>query len=298
MFPLSVSMRCKTASAHSAAPRSRRACGFVICSLAILAPLPAEAVPIIKGLHRTGEGVVPVVASTARGPLAAAVPIDPHWRVVALPETPVFVPYEAAVFSGRGPSFYVPPVWYHGVDGLAGAGWVGLRLESTNSLYGQNVGPQSDYTAIYATTFTASEAGTAYFDLSATADNALSFFVNGGVSGAGTLLPSIVGGAAIGVEQGKLNRLHEFQGFANVLAGENTLYAVVRDRYTLNPTTNVGSYGQTGLFVAAVPEPGTLTSLLIGAACLLIARGRFLRPRAVQRARRPGAVPLFDRRDI
>jgi hypothetical protein len=291
MFPLSVSTNGKSPAAQPAAPRERRACGFVIWSLAILAPLPAEAVPIIRGLHRTGEGVVPVVASTVRGPSAAAVPIDPHWWVVALPETPTLVPYDAAVFSGRGPSFYVPPVWWHGVDGLDGAGWVGLRLGSTNSLAGIKVGPQSDYTAIYATTFTSSEAGTAAFDLSATADNALSFFVNGSVSGAGTLLPSIVGGAAIGVEQGKLDRLHRFQGFAGVRAGENTLYAVVRDRYTLNPTTNLGGYGQTGLFVAAVPEPGTRASLLIGGACLLIARGRFRRARAIQTAAASGRPP-------
>ena len=281
-------------SAPTPAPLSPAPC--ITRSLALLVVLsptiftlpPAAAVPIVTGLHRTGEGVVPVVpvaaslSSSSFAPLAEAVPIDPHWRVVALPGSPPVIPYEAAVFSGRGGGFYVPSTWYHGIDGLAGAGWVGLRLETTDSLFRPATGPQSDYTAIYATRFNASEAGRAFFDLSATADNALSFFVNGSLSGLTTLLPSIVGGTQIGTEQRNLNRLHQFKGFADVLAGENTLYAVVRDRYVLNPATNIGGYGQTGLFVAEVPEPGTLASLLAGVACILTARCRRPRPRASQ----------------
>lgn len=232
----------------------------------------ASATPIVTGIHRTGEGVVPVVSSRASfAPSAPSDPIDPYWRVVALPSLPPITPYEAAVFSGRRGGIHVPSTWCNGADGIAGAGWVGLSLTTTNSLLPPARGPQSDYTTIYATTFTATEAGTVPFDLTATADNELSFFVNGEITGWETLLPSIVGGMQIGTTQRNLDRLHRFQGTAFVNAGENTLYAVVRDRYLLDPTTNIGGYGQTGLFVAAVPEPGTLAMVLTGVVCLLIA---------------------------
>jgi hypothetical protein len=251
--------------------------------LAAVLSSAVSAAPIVTGIHRTGEGVVPVVPVAAsqssrspRAPTATPEPIDRFWQVVALPQTPTIVPYEAAVFSGRGPGFAVPQPWYQGAEGIAGAGWVGLRLETTNSLFPPAVGRHSDYSAIYATRFTASESGRAFFDLTATADNTLSFFVNGSITGQTTLLPSIVGGTQIGVEMPRLDRLHSFQGFADVNAGENTLYAVVRDRYVLDPNTNIGGWGQTGLFVAAVPEPGSLVLAVTGAAVLLVGR-RFRR---------------------
>ncbi len=233
----------------------------------------ASATPIVTGIHRTGEGVVPVVSSRASlAPSAPSDPIDPYWRVVALPSVPPIIPYEAAVFSGRRGGIHVPSTWCNGADGIAGAGWVGLSLTTTNSLLPPARGPQSDYTTIYATTFTATEAGMVPFDLTATADNEVSFFVNGEITGWETLLPSIAGGSQIGTAQRNLNRLHRFQGTAFVNGGENTLYAVVRDRYLLDPRTNIGGYGQTGLFVAAVPEPGMLALAMTGVAVLLIGR--------------------------
>ena len=92
--------------------------------------------------------------------------------------------------------------------------------------------------------------------------------------------PTIVGGTQIGVAEQGLSRLHAFQGYADVLAGENTLYAVVRDRYTLVAATNLGSYGQTGLLVTSVPEPGTLVPGFLGVAFLLIGRASRRRARA------------------
>ena len=243
-------------------------------------PTPAAATPIVTGIHRTG-----VAAPPSRLQRSVISDSDPFWRVVALPATPLFPPYEAAVFSGREPSFHVPTTWFHGADGFDGAGWIGLRLETTNSLYPTNIGPQPDYSVIYATTFTASEAGQAFFDLTATADNGLAFFVNGTVSDELTMNPSILGGTQIGVAQQGLNRLHAFQGHADVLAGENTLYAVVRDRYTLNPATNLGGYGQTGLLVASVPEPGTLVLGFLGGMSLLIGSASRRRARSGRIAR-------------
>lgn len=244
----------------------------------------AGAAPIVTGLHRTGESVTR--SGFARAPVKN---VDPFWQVVALPETSGLKPYAAGVLSGRGPSFAVPAPWYHGTDGFNGAGWIGPRSETTLSLYSWSVGPRSDYTVIYATTFTASVAGSVDFDLAATADNALSFFVNGKISGSDTLMPTIVGGTQIDVEQQSLSELHAFRGRADVHAGENVLYAVVRDRYVLDAKTNVGGYGRTGLLVAFVPEPGGLTSLALAAACLpIVTWGR----RATRRSRTgPGRTP-------
>ena len=260
--------------------RWQRVCGWIVVALSWFVG-PAAASPIVTGIHRTG-----VVAAPSTLLRSITIDNDPFWRVVALPETLPFSPYEASLFSGRSPSFYVPGTWFHGAEGFDGAGWIGLRPETTNSLYPQNVGAQPDYTVIYATTFTASESGVALFDLTATADNEVSFFVNGDVAGGMTLNPTIIGGTQIGVAQRGLNRLHDFQGYSAVLAGENTLYAVVCDRYTLDPLTNIGGYGQTGLLVAFVPEPGAWASLLAGAACLLIG----VRWRRARRPRRRRGV--------
>jgi hypothetical protein len=267
--------------------RSGAALASLVAVLAAAASLGASrssAGPLILGLHRTGESVT--ASASARAPAGpTSAPVDPWWRVVALPERGAIPSFEAAVYSGRDDDFHVPRVWYHGRSGLGGSGWIGPRATTTNSLYPPIIGPDTDYTVIYATTFNASEAGMALFDLAATADNALAFFVNGTVDGTSTLTPSIVGGTAIGTEQRRLSRLHAFRGTAPVVAGENTLYAVVRDRYVVNPLTGIGGHGQTGLFVASVPEPSSL-----GAAAAAAASLAFLRLRTMHAARRRSAV--------
>jgi len=270
-----------------ACPRTRRRCGTrstrltsVLLAAACLAAPHAAGAPLITGLHRTGEPAP--AAASARGPVdMQAAAADPWWRVVALPQQGAILPYEAAVYSGRGADFYVPRVWYHGRSGIGDSGWIGPRAATTDSLYPPITGPAADYTVIYATTFTASQTGLASFDLAATADNALAFFVNGTVAGGDTLTPWISGGAAIGTEQRHLNRLHAFCGLAPVVAGENTLYAVVRDRYVINSFTGIGGHGQTGLFVASVPEPSAL-----GAAAAAVATLALFRLRPVPAARR------------
>lgn len=271
--------------------RSRRRCGALFPSLAAmlaaaacLAAPRAAAGPLITSLHRTGEAA-PAVVSARRQTGILSAPFDPWWQVVALPEQGAILPYEAAVYSGRDEDFHVPGVWYHGRSGIGGSGWIGPRATTTNSLYPPITGPDTDYTVIYATTFSASEAGMALFDLAATADNALAFFVNGTVDGTSTLTPSIVGGTAIGTEQRRLSRLHAFRGMAPVVAGENTLYAVVRDRYVFNTLTGIGGHGQTGLLVASVPEPSSLAAAAAAAASLAL-----FRLRAVRAARRRASL--------
>lgn len=279
-------------------PRARRRSGAALASLvAVLAAAASlgasrsNAGPLILGLHRTGEEATAAVSARApAGPVST--PLDPWWRVVALPERGATPPFEAAVYSGRGADFHVPRVWYHGRSGIGNAGWIGPRATTTDSLYPPITGPAADYTVIYATTFTASATGLATFDLAATADNALAFFVNGSVAGGDTLTPWISGGAAIGTEQRHLNRLHAFRGLAPVVAGENTLYAVVRDRYVVNPITGIGGHGQTGLFVASVPEPSTLGAAAAAVATLALLRLRAVpAPRRGAPARREGVTP-------
>ncbi len=256
--------------------------------------IPADAAPIVTGIHPTGIVAPPSPFQRSASQQSAVAASDPFWRVVALPETPPFPAYDAAIYSGRGPSFYVPSKWFQGAEGIDGAGWIGLRPETTNSLYPANVGAQPDYTVIYATTFTASESGVAFFNLTATADNELSFFVNGDVAGVMTLNPTIIGGTQIDVSKRGLNRLHGFLGSAAVNEGENTLYAIVRDRYTLDPLTNIGGYGQTGLLVASVPEPGALVMLATGIVCVSLgARWRRIR-RPLPRSAEPSQRGLAD----
>lgn len=274
----------------------RRRWRCVVAGMLVLSPWcpgSAGAAPIVTGIHRTGLAESP---STLRR--AAVSTNDPYWRVAALPEAVDFESHHASVFSGRGPSLNVPPAWFHGSEGYGGAGWIGLRPATTRSLYAPNIGAQSDYTTIYATTFFASEAGSFAFDLTATADNGLTFFVNGDVTDRSTLMPSIAGGTRIGAERVGLGRLHRFQGVADVRAGENILYAVVRDRYTLDPLTNIGGYGRTGLMVTSVPESGTLVMLLSGGLCAGLGAGwRRLRA-ALHRRREAGQRGSADARGV
>lgn len=186
---------------------------------------------------------------------------DSSWQVVAwpvsAPNQPT-LPYPAWVFSGNpGGGQNIPNVWLGGMfnAGFGGARWIGLQENNTRSVL-PDAPPPGFYTAIYSTTFTSTEAGNAFVWLRATADNRVAFFVNGSVTDTNTDAPSIVGGTQVGTTVQGFGSLKTVAGTVPVLAGTNTLYAVVVD------TNTTGTFGSTGLIV--VPEPSTIASAGLG----------------------------------
>jgi len=226
----------------------RTVAGFA--SVVALGSLPAAADPVITGLHFTGENVPAGSGGQDANWMVEAWPID-------APLTPS-TPYNAYVFSGTGPGDEnVPPPWFPGAPtghtnpGYAGGRWIGLRDNDATSVLPDGFGPiVGTYQTVYSTRFMASEAGTAHLWLLAAADNAVTFYVNGSISGANTNYPTISGGSMLGNRIQGLASLHAVAGDVPVNAGVNTLYAVVEDRFGQTNT-----YAYTGLIV--VPEPST-----------------------------------------
>lgn len=227
----------------------------LVALLTALVAAPAVAAPVISGLHFTGS-TVPVGQGGT----------DPYWQVVAWPSvgvTPPSLPYDAFVFSGTQPQRNVPTAWFAG-DGAAGTNtgliglgrWIGLQQDDALSVLTGSQ-PLGTISAIFATTFNSDSAGTANFEFLATADNSVTFFVNGTVDTSDPAIPTITGGETLGTVSG-LGSLKWVNGSATVGSGSNTLYAVV---YDLNTT---GTYGFTGLIV--VPEPSTYASACLGLA--------------------------------
>lgn len=221
-----------------------------VASVVALGSLPAAADPVITGLHYTGENI-PVGQGGQ----------DDNWMVEAWPvDAPITpsTPYKAYVFSGTGPGDEnVPPPWFPGAPtghtnpGYAGGRWIGLRDNNAHSVLPDGFGAiVGTYNTVYSTRFTASEAGTAHLWFLAAADNAVTFYVNGSITGANTNYPTIAGGSMLGYRIQGLSTLHGVVGDVPVNAGFNTLYAVVEDKFG---STN--TYGYTGLIV--VPEPST-----------------------------------------
>jgi hypothetical protein len=211
---------------------ARRLSLAILAGLALIVPAAtATATPIITGLNKTGTGY----ADGASGP-------DSFWQVYALPTAysgPITAPYDAWVFSGGSPQANVPRQWFPGTAnganvGYNGARWIGLQNNDSTALFPGDfpIPPgMSDYNVIYRTTFQADSAGTVSFVLRATADNAVSFFVNGSVDDTNPYMPTVTGGTQIGSEVQRLSQLHWINGDAPVNLGVNYLYAVVRDRF-------------------------------------------------------------------
>lgn len=238
----------------------------------------ADAAPVITGLNYTGTGY----ADGTGGP-------DSHWKVAAVPvdgSVTTATPYAAWVFSGTGtqldPTSWtnVPDPWFSGHNnlGFAGGRWIGAQENNTTALLPDSAGgpPLSltYYTTIYSTTFQSSEAGTAYIWLRTAADNAVTFFVNGTISGGTGNQATIINGSQVAARIQGLATLKTVAGNVSVNAGTNTLYAVVEDRF--NPVSH--SFGYTGLIV--VPEPSTMSSVGVAAGGIAVAAaGRRLRRR-------------------
>lgn len=255
-----------------------RAMAAPLVAMLAFAHPAADAAPVITGFHYTGMGY-------ADGTGGA----DSHWKVEALPilgsvTTPT--PYAAWVFSGTGTSIdptdpiNVPDPWYSGHTnaGFAGGRWIGVQENDASALLPPFAGlPPLNlnyYSTIYSTTFQSSESGTAYMYVLAAADNAVTFFVNGSITGGGGNQPTITGGSQLAARIQGLSTLKFVGGNVSVQAGTNTFYAVVEDVFS--HTTN--SFGYTGLIV--VPEPSTMSSVGVAAGGIAVAAaGRRLRRR-------------------
>ena len=248
--------------------RVRRSIAGSLSLFALLTAVVASsavAAPVISDLHFTG--------STYPAGTGGA---DPYWQVVAWPNSwtgKPSSPYQAFVFSGNpGGGQNVPNPWAPGSSDPAkgtnpvqyGGRWIGLQDNNATSVLTPTSTP-STYSTIYATTFTASEAGTADLSFLATADNNVTLFVNGSIVGAGTDTPTISGGETVGSAFG-LGSLKWVENSVAVNAGTNVLYAVVND------VNSTGTYGSTGLIV--VPEPSTYASACLGLATFGLLRMR------------------------
>lgn len=271
-----------TRSCRRDTPRRRlleacRALAAPLAAILAFAQTFAEATPVLTAINYTGTGY----AVGTGGP-------DSNWKVVALPVNTMVTtstPYAAWVFSGTGvpPSVNnVPPPWYGGAAnaGLPGYGrWIGARENDATAVLSDDYGngkidSLTYYTTIYSTTFESTDAGSAFLWFRATADNAVTFFVNGTVTGTTTNQAGITGGSQVAARIQGLNTLKTISGTVNVIQGTNTLYAVVEDLF--NPTSQ--TFGYTGLIV--VPEPSTLSSVgMAGAGLAVAAAGRRLRRR-------------------
>jgi len=231
-----------------------------------------SATPIISGLHQTGTQYPVGVGGQ-----------DSYWDIFALPTaytltgTAVTTGTGAWVFTGRSPPSNVPTRWYPGIGnggsdnvGANGARWIGLQQDNANALFPGNMPPQSDYNVIYRTTFQADSSGTASFALLTAADNGILFFVGGTVDNTSDMMPTMTG-TPIAPEKLGLGSLEWVNGNAQVVAGTNYLYAVVRDIFQTDPIdTGIGNYGQTGFLVAAVPEPSSFVLAALGGGVMAI----------------------------
>lgn len=226
--------------------------------------LQAAAAPVISGFNFTGASIPVGQGGQDTSWMVEAWPVD-------APNQPA-TPYPAWVFSGTGTADdNVPGPWYPGPPTgrtnprVSGGRWIGLNENNATSVLPDSFGPTvGTYTTVYSTTFVSSEAGTAFLWLKAAADNAVTFFVNGTVTGRDTNQPTITGGSQVGARAQGLSTLKLVTGFVPVVAGSNTLYAVVEDRFG---STN--TYAYTGVIV--VPEPSTYAYAGVAACGLALA---------------------------
>lgn len=228
---------------------------------------------------------------------------------------PTTAPYDAYVFQSAqlpptlSPPYSIPEAWLGGTSnqGFAGGLWIGLQ----NSPIGIVNEPPSAFVGdfrssmVLQTTFTASETGVALLDFWAAADNAVAFFVGGTITTStnvvdsgtfaqnvgpgnkpwqqyaiGTNFPTIQGGQQVGFGRNFATLTH-YTSYANVVAGTNTLYAVVYD-------SSQGEDNWTGLLLTPVPEPSSVVLAGIAVGCIALSHHRSQRRRKI---RQSGAGP-------
>jgi hypothetical protein len=192
---------------------------------------------------------------------------DSNWKVLA--SYPAFTPPSGQSYPYDSYIYGVVPLNWNG-----NGGWGQNQIGYTNAdgtFYW--VGPQSthasalpfpnEYGYIIGQSFTATQAGTYDFSFAANGDNLFSFFINGSISNAVPMKPTITGGTQIGETSGDFQNIKVLTGSAYLNAGTNWAYAVIDER---GFSTGVLIAEATFSSASAVPEPGQ-----VGASLLLLA---------------------------
>lgn len=225
-------------------------------------PLSAQAAPTI--IYGTGQAESGTQAVPGR---------DAHWQVVAAPTqfTPPdgqTYPYAAYVVqTAEG-------VWLGGGGNPQTGITFGTGQDAVTNYWispAPTVGSiaTGNYNWIVAQTFNVQQAGTYSFNFAGTGDNAISFFINGSVTGSGTNLPTISGGTQIGGQHNNFGTLGTFTGSAVMQAGVNTAYMVL---YDFGGST--GAIIQQSSFEYSGPAPAPAPIPILGAAAAFRASRR------------------------
>ncbi|MFM9111240.1 MAG: Ig-like domain-containing protein, partial [Prochlorococcaceae cyanobacterium] len=164
-------------------------------------------------LAGTGQGVNP----------STGVRIDPNWDVVAWPAS-----YTGATgaYDAFNPQPSVLPTTFFSRTGYTANGVTNYWMAPNTT--GSTFAP-GNYNWIAAQAFTVPADGLYSFSFQGTADNAISFYINGSVVNANTQNPTISGGTKIGGTYNNFRKLWDFNGAAFLKAGTNTAYMVLND---------------------------------------------------------------------
>lgn len=221
----------------------------------------ANAADIIYG---SGEGTDP----------STGVQRDLHWTIAAVPVSftpPETIGYAAFVQQYIGSNWYgstntgFPLSLYNGyVNGGTTSYWIAAQ-NSVDQLAGSGV---YNYNWIAAQTFTITTAGNYEFDFQGTADNFMSFFIDGTITGTDTDTPTITGGTQIGTRYGDFTAIGTFTGSLYLSAGTHTAYMLLEDAGFLTGALIGPSSFQ------AVPEPSTCAFGMIACAVTVFSARR------------------------
>lgn len=198
-------------------------------------------------IYGSGEGTDP----------STGVKRDSYWTIAAVPVSftpPETIGYAAFVQQYIGTNWYgstntgFPLSLYNGFSNSGTTNYWIAAQDSVNQLAGSGV---YNYNWIAAQSFTITTAGIYEFNFQGTADNFMSFFIDGTISNTNTDTPIITGGTQIGPRHGDFETIATFTGSMFLAAGQHTAYMVLEDAGFLTGALIGQSTFQ------AVPEPST-----------------------------------------